>query len=132
MSDVNKVILVGRLVRDAELKYTNTGTALSVFSIAANEYYKSDNEKKEIVSYFEITMWGKRAESLSKYLLKGNQICVVGRLKQDRWTQDGANRSKIKIVCEDIQLLGSKNKKNEDVKQPEEQVPEVFEDDIPF
>ncbi len=124
MNDLNKVILIGRLVRDSELKYTNTGTAVSNFSIAVNEQYKINGQEHQNVNFFDVILWGKIAESLNLYLTKGKQIAISGKLKQDRWSQDGTTRTKIKIIADTIQLIGSNKKElNND---------DTFENDIPF
>ncbi len=106
MTDLNHVMLIGRLTRDAELKYTQNGFAISNFSIAVNRRRKSGEQWIDEVSYFEINLFGKVAESLKQYLLKGKQIAVDGELRQDRWEQDGQSRSKVIIVASNVQLLG--------------------------
>jgi single-strand DNA-binding protein len=107
--DINKVFIIGRLVRDAELKYTATGQPVSKFSLAVNEKKKSGDEWVGDVNYFDITLWGKQAESLDQYLTKGKQIAIDGKLKQERWTdrESGQGRSKISVTAFNIQLLGS-------------------------
>lgn len=104
-ADINHVVLVGRLVRDSELKYISTGTAVTSFSIAVNRRVKKENEWEDEASFFDITLWGKQAESLSPLLTKGKQICVDGELRQNRWQQDGQSRSKVEVVASSIQLL---------------------------
>ncbi len=106
MTDLNHVMLIGRLTRDAELKYTQNGFAISNFSIAVNRNRKSGEQWIEEVSYFEINLFGKSAENLKQYLLKGKQIAVDGELRQDRWEQDGQSRSKVIVVANSVQLLG--------------------------
>ncbi len=106
MTDLNHVMLIGRLTRDAELKYTQNGFAISNFSIAVNRRRKSGDQWVDEVSYFEINLFGKVAESLKQYLLKGKQIAVDGELRQDRWEQDGQSRSKVIVVANNVQLLG--------------------------
>ncbi len=106
MADLNHVMLIGRLTKDAELKYTQNGFAISNFSIAVNRRKKSGEQWVEEVSFFEINLFGKAAESLKQYLLKGKQIAVDGELRQDRWEQDGQSRSKVIIVANNVQLLG--------------------------
>lgn len=108
MNDVNYVILIGRLVRDAELKYTNSGLAVSSFAIAVNRSKKQGESWIDEVSFFDIALFGKRAESLNQYLLKGGQIAVEGMLVQDRWENDGQKRSKVRVFCNNVQLLGSR------------------------
>jgi len=105
-ADHNHVSIIGRLVRDAELKSTANGFAVCKFSIAVNRKKKEGDTWTDEANFFDITLWGRQAESLSQYLLKGKQIAVAGELRQDRWQQDGQNRSKIEIVAESVQLLG--------------------------
>jgi single-strand DNA-binding protein len=107
MADINRVILVGRLTRNAELKYTNNGSAVSRFGIAINQRRKKDDQWVDEAHFFDVVVWGKTAESLNQYLLKGKQVGVEGQLRQDRWEQEGQSRSKVEIVATNIQLLGS-------------------------
>lgn len=125
MSDINSVALVGRLTRDAEIRYTSAGTAVSKLSIANNTGY---GDKKQ-VNFFNLVLWGKTAESLNQYLKKGKQIAVRGELRQNKWEQDGQTRSTVEINVSDIQLLGSKEAYPPDHKDP---ASPQFEDDIPF
>jgi single-strand DNA-binding protein len=107
MADVNNVVLVGRLTRDAELKYTGTGFPISNFSIAVNRRRKNGDEWVDEANFFDITVYGKSAESLKPYLIKGRQVAVEGELRQDRWQQeDGQTRSKVVISANNLQLLG--------------------------
>jgi single-strand DNA-binding protein len=106
MADLNHVTLIGRLTRDAELKYTPGGLAISSFSIAVNRRRKSGDQWIDEVSYFDINLYGKSAESLKQYLTKGKQVAVDGELRQDRWEKDGQNHSRIVIVANNVQLLG--------------------------
>ncbi|MCL2070054.1 MAG: single-stranded DNA-binding protein [Treponema sp.] len=107
MADINRVVLVGRLTRDAELKYTSGGQAVCKFSIAINRRRKNGDQWEDEANFFDIVLWGRQGEALNQYLLKGKQVGVEGELRQDRWQQDGQNRSKIEIVANNIQLLGS-------------------------
>jgi single-strand DNA-binding protein len=106
MADINHVVLVGRLTRDAELKYTTSGQAVCKFSIAVNRRRKNGDQWEDEANYFDIVLWGRQGESLNQYLLKGKTVGVDGELRQDRWQQDGQNRSKVEIVASNIQLLG--------------------------
>ncbi|HAK46085.1 MAG TPA: single-stranded DNA-binding protein [Spirochaeta sp.] len=108
MEDVNYVVIIGRLTRDAELKYTNSGLAVSSFSLAVNRRKRSGDSWEDEVSFFDLALFGKRAESLNQYLTKGQQVAVEGSLSQDRWEQDGNKRSKVKIIANNIQLLGGR------------------------
>jgi len=106
MADVNHVVLIGRLTRDAELKYTSGGQAVCKFSIAVNRRKKNGDQWEDEANFFDIVLWGKQGESLQSYLVKGKMIGVDGELRQDRWQQDGQNRSKVEIIANYIQLLG--------------------------
>jgi single-strand DNA-binding protein len=107
MTDINHVVLIGRLTRDAELKYTANAQSVSKFSIAVNRKKKSGDDWVEEVNFFDIVLWGRQGESLNQYLLKGKQVGVDGELRQDRWQDNsGQNRSKVEIIASSIQLLG--------------------------
>jgi len=106
-NDINMVVLVGRLTRESELKFLSNGTAVCRFSLAVNRMKRSGDQREEEVSYFDITVWGKQAETLNPYLGKGRQVCINGELRQSRWEQDGQSRSKVEVVANNVQLLGS-------------------------
>ena len=106
MADVNSVVIVGRLTRDAELKYTAGGTAVSKLGIAVNKRVKKGDEWTEQASFFDVTLWGKMAEGLNQYLVKGKQIAIEGELEQERWEKDGQTHSKVTITASNVQLLG--------------------------
>jgi single-strand DNA-binding protein len=106
MADVNHVILIGRLTRDAELKYTAGGQAVCKFSLAVNRRRKSGDQWIEEANFFDVVLWGRSGEAINQYLVKGKQIAVEGELRQDRWEQDGQNRSKVEIMANNVQLLG--------------------------
>ncbi|MDR2718718.1 MAG: single-stranded DNA-binding protein [Treponema sp.] len=106
MVDINHVVLIGRLTRDAELKSIASGQAVCKFSIAVNRRKKNGDQWEDEANFFDIVVWGRQGESLHQYLVKGKMIAVDGELRQDRWQQDGQNRSKIEIVANNIQLLG--------------------------
>lgn len=125
MNDVNSVVMVGRLTRDSELKYTNSGTAILNFSLANNVYQGKD--KDEYVNFFDCQMWGKSAEKLQQYLTKGTQLVCEGSLRQERWDSENGKRSKVKINVRNIQLVGGKRENNNQDRT------DNFEDDpIPF
>lgn len=106
MADVNHVILIGRLTRDAELKYTSGGMAVCKFAIAVNKRRKQGDQWVDEANFFDISLWGRSGESLNQYLVKGKQVAVEGELHQNRWEQDGQSRSKIEINANNVQLLG--------------------------
>jgi len=106
MADLNHVVLIGRLTRDAELKQTANGQAVCKFSIAVNRRRKNGDQWEDEANFFDIVVWGRQGESLNQYLVKGKMVGVDGELRQDRWQQDGQNRSKVEIVANYLQLLG--------------------------
>ena len=110
--DLNRVILVGRLTRDAELQYTNSGWAITKMGLACNRRRKQGDQWVDEANFFDVTLFGKRGESLSQYLQKGQQIAVEGQLKQDRWEQDGMKRSKVVVEATNIQLLGGRSERS--------------------
>lgn len=140
MSDVNNVVLIGRLTRDAVLKSTSNGTAVSKFSIAVNKKRKSGDTFKDEAHFFDIVVWGKLAESLSNYLTKGKQVAVTGELSQERWSgDDGTNHSKVTVTAATIQLLsggGSSNNNNNAGTKQESSTNDVndgdFSDEVPW
>ena len=133
MSDLNKVILVGRLTRDPETKTVN-GNQLSLVSVANGRKYKSNGESKEETNYFDCQIWGKLSEIVSKYCSKGSQVCIEGRLKQERWDgSDGRKHDKILIVVENLQMLGGKKDGNHQEPQSFDDMGEdVDSEDMPF
>lgn len=109
--DINHVIEIGRLTRDAEVTYTPGGMAVAKFSIAVNRRVKKGQEWVDEANYFDVSVFGKQAENLKQFLTKGKQVCVDGYLKQDRWQDQatGQNRSAVKIIANDVQLLGGRD-----------------------
>lgn len=108
MANLNKVMLMGNLTRDPELKYLPSQTAVCDISIAVNRRWTDqEGQTKEEVTFVECSMFGKRGEVLAKYLKKGNPIYLEGRLKLDQWeAQDGSKRSKLRVVVENFEFLG--------------------------
>ena len=143
MGDFNKVLLMGRLTADPELRYTQTGTAVCDLRMAVNEKYVTrDGEKKEEVCFLSVTVWARRAETCAEYLKKGRSIFVEGSLKMDKWeTPDGQKRSKLRIRAWNVQFLGGPRQEGgtsiEPVEKgppPEQENPLPAEDkeDLPF
>jgi single-strand DNA-binding protein len=108
----NKVILIGNLTRDVELKYTPSGTAVAKFGLATNRTYKDTitKENKQEVMFIDITMFGRSAETANQWLRKGKKVLIEGRLVLDQWTdQTGQKRSKHSVVAEKMQFMDNKN-----------------------
>src|SRR5205814_1557664 len=146
MGSVNKVILVGNLGRDAELRYTPSGTAIAKFSLATTEKWTDKSGgPQERTEWHNIDLWGKQAETLAEYLTKGKQVYVEGRLQSDEYTdKDGNKRKTTRVRCDRVVLLGgggrgggmSRGAGGEDVgtraPAPEPSVEPITDDDIPF
>jgi len=138
MASFNKVILVGNLTRDVELRHTPGGTAVGELGLAVNRtwYDKQSNEKKEEVTFVEVTLWGRQAEVASEYLGKGREVLIEGRLQMDSWDdkQTGAKRYKLKVVGESMTMIGGKGgqpRQQESSYTAPETTP-VNEDEVPF
>lgn len=109
----NKVVLVGNLTRDIELRYTTTGSAIGNTGIAVTRKFSVNGEKREETCFIDITFFGKQAEIANQYLNKGSKVLVEGRLKFDQWTDNnGQNRSKHSITIENMEMLGGGNQGN--------------------
>jgi single-strand DNA-binding protein len=112
MASFNKVMLLGNLTRDPEVKYTPKGSAVADIGLAVNRTYTTDGgEKREETTFVDVTMWGRQAEIAGEYLKKGRPLFVEGRLQLDTWDdkQTGQKRSKLRVVCENFQMLGSRD-----------------------
>jgi single-strand DNA-binding protein len=110
MASFNKVILVGNLTRDPELRYTPKGTAVAKIGLAVNRNWTSESgEKKEEVTFVDVDIFGRTAENVSQYMRKGRPILVEGRLRLDQWDdkQTGQKRSRLGVVAETVQFLGA-------------------------
>ncbi|HVF70174.1 MAG TPA: single-stranded DNA-binding protein [Chthoniobacterales bacterium] len=110
MASFNKVILLGNLTRDPEVRYTPKGTAVTDLGLAVNRSYTAENgEKREEVTFVDVTFWGRTAEVAGEYLKKGRPVFVEGRLQLDSWDdkQSGQKRTKLKVIGENMQMLGS-------------------------
>ena len=140
MADINNVVLVGRLTRDAELKYTASGQAVCKLALAINRRKKVGEQWEDEAHYFDVVLWGRQGEALNQYLQKGKQVGIQGELRHERWEQDGQKRSRVEIVANNIQLLsggsggqgpvsGSYGQSKGDDVPPNDN---DFTDDIPF
>ena len=152
MASFNKVILVGNLTRDPELRYTPKGLAIAKLGLAVNRVWKSETgESKEEVTFVDIDAFGKQAETIGQYLKKGRPILIEGRLRLDQWDdkQTGQKRSRLGVVLEGFQFLDSGNRGASGAEAPsrpagtaaapaataptaEPEAPEPEQDDVPF
>lgn len=111
MANFNKVILMGNLTRDPELRVTPKGTAVCAFGMAVNRVFRSSEggETQEETTFIDLEAWGKQAEIISKYVFKGNPLFVEGRLRLDTWeSKTGEKRSKLKVIVENMQLMSAR------------------------
>src|SRR3954462_11012612 len=111
MANLNKVLLLGNVTRDPEVRYTPKGSAVCDLGIALNRAYTTDDsEKREEVTFVDVTLWGRTAEVASEYLKKGRPVFIEGRLEMDSWDdkQTGQKRTKLRVVGETMQLLGGR------------------------
>ena len=147
MANFNKVILVGNLTRDPELRYTPKGTAVARITLAVNRTFTSGEggEKKEEVSFVDVDVWGRQAEVISQYMKKGRPLLVEGRLKQDTWEDKNTKQkqSKLKVVLESFSFLDSGNRGGSEgapARSPSAAAPQAEshdaeppqDDDVPF
>jgi single-strand DNA-binding protein len=135
MGSVNKVIVVGNLGRDAEVRYTNGGQGVARFSIATSEVWNDKSgQRQERTEWHNVDLWGKQAESLSQYLTKGKQVYVEGRIQTDEYTaKDGTQRKATKVRADRVVLLGGgeRSERGAAAASADHSAP-VTDDDIPF
>ena len=140
MASLNKVMLMGNLTRDPELRYTPGGSAVATLGLAVNNRYKQGDEWKDDVCFVDITVWGKTAENCSQYLSKGSPVFVEGRLKYRTWeSNEGQKRNKLDVTAVNVQFLsrgGGDAKDSGDTMQEEEgfskSEPGPADDEVPF
>lgn len=145
MSGVNKVILVGRLGKEPEIRFTPSGDCVASVSLATSESWKdkTTGEKKEKTEWHRLVFWRKLAEIVDKWVAKGDMIYIEGKLETRKWQdKEGNDRYTTEIVCHNMQMLGSKNKDGQQSQRPAQQparqeapqadIDDGFDDDIPF
>ena len=131
MASFNKVLLMGNLTRDPELRYTSGGTAVASFGLAVNRKFKQGEEWKDEVCFVDITVWAKQGENCAEYLNKGSQAFIEGRLNYHTWEdkQSGQQRSKLEVVANNVQFLTKQGDKK-DMGSGSSTVSD--DDDVPF
>jgi single-strand DNA-binding protein len=108
MASYNRVILVGNLTRDIELRYIPSGTAVAEIGMAVNDRIKKGDQWVDETTFVDVTLWGRTAEVANQYLTKGSNVLIEGRLKLEQWEKDGQKRSKLKVVADKMQMLGGR------------------------
>ena len=110
MANFNRVILMGNITRDIEVRNLPSGTAVADVGVAVNDHRKNQaGESVQETTFVDATFWGRTAEVAAEYLSKGSPVLIEGRLKQERWETDGQKHSKLKVVCDRMQMLGRKS-----------------------
>ena len=138
MASLNKVILIGNLTRDPELRVTPKGTAICQFGIAINRTFKDDaGNQRDETTFVDIEAWGKTGENASRLFTKGKPILIEGRLKLDTWDDKttGQKRSKLKVICENWQFVGPKDTAPASERQEQRPTPppaDNIDEDVPF
>ena len=108
MASFNRVVLLGNLTRDPELRYIGSGMAVSDIGLAVNDRVKRNDQWVEETTFVDVTLWGRTAEVANEYLNKGSSVLIEGRLKMDSWEKDGQKRTKLKVVAERMQMVGGR------------------------
>lgn len=120
----NKIILIGNLTKDPELRYTPSGVAVTTLRLAVNSKFKIGNDLREETLFIDTVVFGKQAESCNQYLNKGRKILVEGRLQERRWESNGQQRSKFEVVASSVKFLGGQGQasatSDEDISPPDE------------
>ncbi len=113
---INCVLITGNLTRDAELRQTASGMGVLGFSVAVNDRRKNNQtgQWEDVPNYVDCTMFGARADSLSRYLVKGTKVAIQGKLRYSSWERDGQKRSKIEVIVDEIEFMSSRNGGNQD------------------
>ncbi len=144
MADINHVVLVGRLVRDAELKYASSGVAITKFGLAVNRRRKQGDQWTDEANFFDVVVMGRMGEAIQRYLTKGKQVGIEGELRQSKWEQDGQPRSRVEVFANNVQLLGSPGEQRSGAASEASArgsgsseagragIDDDFEDDVPF
>ena len=133
MASYNRVVLMGNLTRDPELRYIPSGMAVADIGLAVNDRRKNaQGEWGEETTFVDVTLWGRTAEVASEYLSKGSPVLIEGRLKLDQWEKDGPKRSKLKVVGEKMQMLGQRNSASPKAEETVAAAASDGSDDIPF
>ncbi len=134
MTSFNKVILIGNLTKDPEVRYTPSGTPAANFRLAVNHRYKSGEELKEDVCFIDVVVFGKQAENCGQYLSKGQSVIVDGRLQERRWeTDDGQKRSRHEIVAQSVRFMSRRGEvPSASGDRSESGADEPVDSDVPF
>ena len=132
---INRVVLSGNLTRDPELRMTKGGKQVLSFGLAVNDRMRNQQtgEWEDYPNFVDCTMFGSRAEAVSRYLAKGSKVAIEGKLRYSSWERDGQRRSKLEVIVDEIEFMSGQGKANQEAPSGDEQPPaEVYDEDIPF
>lgn len=133
---INRVVISGNLTRDPELRSTSGGLSILSFGVAVNDRRKnsSTGEWEDVPNFVDVTVFGRRADALNRYLSKGTKVAIEGKLRFEQWeAKDGSRRSKLSVVADEVELMGGRESKPAPAPAPAPPAPSVYEDeDIPF
>lgn len=137
---INRVVISGNLTRDPELRTTASGTSVLALGVAVNDRRKNaqTGEWEDYPNFVDCTMFGARAEAVSKFLSKGQKVAIEGKLRWSQWERDGQKRSKIEVIVDEIEFMSSRNEassystQNSSTQAPSSSLPDVYDEEIPF
>ncbi len=131
---LNKVMIIGHLGKDPEMRYTPSGRAVTTFNVAVSRSWNSsDGERRSETEWFKVVSWGNLAEICNKYLTKGQQVYIEGRLQTRRWEdKDGNPRKSVEVVANEMTMLGDRRDKSQSNDSFEDAPPDIDEDEFPF
>lgn len=129
---MNRVILIGRLGADPELRYTKSGAAVCTYRLATNHHTKKDGEYVEQTTWHNITVFGSQAETCERYLSKGREVCIEGRIENKDYEKDGQKRRWSEVIASRVQFLGSRGNGSQQSLGPASDAPPLEASDIPF
>ena len=132
MSNINSVFFTGNLVRDPELRNTSSNFSVLSFTVACNDRRKNGNEWEDVPNFFDVSVFGNRADALARFLRKGAKVAISGKLRQSRWEKDGQKHSKIDVVANDVELISNARQNQPGTNLDESQTVSNFVDEIPF
>ena len=132
MSDLNKVFVMGRLTRDAQMRTTQNGIDMTCFSIATNQAKKNpDGTWEQVANFIDLALYGNRAKATAPYLIQGQQVVIDGHLAQRRWEKDGKKFQRLEVMIDDLKLIGRYQKPTSSKGTDAEEVETVTEEDLP-
>ena len=131
---INRVTISGNLTRDAELRQTASGMAVLGFSVAVNDRRKNQQTEQweDYPNFIDCSMFGARAQSVSRFLSKGSKVAIEGKLRWSQWERDGQKRSKVEVIVDEIEFMSRQQGQLGSMPAPQQAAPSIYDDDIPF